>query len=643
MAQPIPMQIEKSQVHISQIQVPLTIVDTSGALDLIQQWRAEDKAQKEAKLGYAPHAGGRPSIITDRAAIALMLAIGVEANPLLVSRATELVTERITEKAWEALKLPTNEFKKRFTKREVRMWYHRIWRAIGRVLDVVDPYPETSYYKRMEKSEYAQIVATRDPALIEKRQARAHILMNKLVWASVEHFGEDRLADWKGDLTIDGTPMKITRYGRSDRSTREPSDPDTGWHVREKEDNHAGPASLPGNGAFSHDEKKSHKRFQYTWAHELTLSAMWGGGFGQGKYPSLVTGVAFDKPSSRVAENGLRSIDHLIDNPVIPRGTVVTDRAYYPNAKPEKWGIPLREAGYKLLGDFKTGENAGYYGVQGTEGGAVLIDGSWFCPSILKNEEFVNARQLRDKGRDLKAKDGITQERFEEIVEKRAPLALKIKDISKTTGNVRLECPAKGICPSVSCKIAKKIPSKRKDVRKSKKPLFPVLSSTVPKGPDRGKICEQGSITVPLWSEKKTGGDKRSVRGCADSPVETYARFEQFGPLYGSQEWKKTFGFARNVIETRNAILKGDDGMRLGSTKARLMRGWIKKFFLAAVGVTAMNLRLIQSWIAGERDLIDGGGRGPGGPGGRPKKERKKFRKRVADIASGNDPPAKVA
>lgn len=109
------------------------------------------------------------------------------------------------------------------------------------MLDVVDPYPETSYYKRMEKSEYAQIVANRDPALIEKRQARAHILMNKLVFASVQRFGEDRLKDWKGDLTIGGTPMKITRYGRSDRSTREPSDPNTGWHVREKEDNHAGP------------------------------------------------------------------------------------------------------------------------------------------------------------------------------------------------------------------------------------------------------------------------------------------------------------------------------------------------------------------------------------------------------------------
>jgi len=120
---------------------------------------------------------------------------------------------------------------------------------------------------------------------------------------------------------------------------------------------------------------------------------MWGGGFGEGKYLSLVTGVSFDKPSTRVAENGLRSIDHLIDNPDIPRGTVVTDRAYYPNAKPEKWGIPLRGAGYKLLGDFKRGGNAGYYGVQGTEGGAVLVNGTWFCPSILNNKEFLNARE----------------------------------------------------------------------------------------------------------------------------------------------------------------------------------------------------------------------------------------------------------
>lgn len=46
--------------------------------------------------------------------------------------------------------------------------------------------------------------------------------------------------------------------------------------------------------------------------------------------------------------------------------------------------------------------------------------------------------------------------------------------------------------------------------------------------------------------------------------------------------------------------------MRLGSTKPRLTRGWIKKFFLAAVGVTAMNLHLTSSWITGERGVIDG-------------------------------------
>lgn len=56
-----------------------------------------------------------------------------------------------------------------------------------------------------------------------------------------------------------------------------------------------------------------------------------------------------------------------------------------------------------------------------------------------------------------------------------------------------------------------------------------------------------------------------------------------------------------------------------------------------------MNLRLILSWIAGERDVIDGSGRGPGGPGGRPIKERKKFRQRLKDVASGNDPPARAA
>lgn len=328
----------------------------------------------------------------------------------------------------------------------------------------------------------------------------------------------------------------------------------------------------------------------------------------------------------------MRSIDHLIEDETVPKGTIVTDRAYYPNARPEKWGIPMRQAGYKLPGDFRRGDKTGYYGVQGATEGAVLVDGTWFCPAVAKNERFVNARRNRDTGT-------ITQEAFEEIVRQRAPYALKMKDWNKTTGNVRFECPAKGTCPSVSCSLAKKVPSKRKDARKTPKMLLPISPKQQPAPHERGSLCEQGSVTIPLFWDTQSGGDKRSSAGDGESPVGTYSRFEQLGPLYGSEEWKQKFGFARNVVETRNALLKGDDGVRMGSTKSRLMRGWINKFFLATVGVAALNLRLIQTWLDVERDLIDGSGAGPGGPGGRPKKIRRKFRKRLIDVASGSDPP----
>lgn len=338
----------------------------------------------------------------------------------------------------------------------------------------------------MQKSEYAQIVANRDPALIEKREARAHILMNALVWASVQRFGEDHLSNWRGDLTIDGTPLKISRNGRYDSSHLEPSDPDTSWHIRDQDGSHQGPRSMAGQSLTKQEQssgKRSEyagKRSEYAWAHELTVSSMWGGGFGEGIYPSLVAGVSFDKPSARVGENTMRSIDHTLDDPSIPRGTVVTDRAYFPHARPEKFAIPLRQAGYKLLGDYRRGDNEPY-GILDTQDGAVMVDGTWFSPAIVGNDRFINTRKRRDTGE-------LTQEEYEEIVQLRAPYALKIKEVTKN-GNVRLECPSRGTCPSVTCKLAKKVPSKRKDVRKRPKALLPISVKQLPNKIDQGKIC----------------------------------------------------------------------------------------------------------------------------------------------------------
>lgn len=45
------------------------------------------------------------------------------------------------------------------------------------------------------------------------------------------------------------------------------------------------------------------------------------------------------------------ALQHLITDETVPKGAFIGDRIYYPMSKPEKLQIPLRKAGYKVMGD----------------------------------------------------------------------------------------------------------------------------------------------------------------------------------------------------------------------------------------------------------------------------------------------------
>lgn len=681
MPQPLPITIYSSTIHISQVKAVAQIVDTSGAVEMIEQWVQESRADK--------HPGGAKPYISIRTALVIMLALGVEASPLLITEGSRLICGRLTKQAWQAIGLNPKDYQKydRFTQADRKVWYHRLRRTLETIFSVVDPYPETSNYKRKPVDEYKRLKQSRNSASVVKRKKRAQKLMNSLVSASKNTFGQDRLSEWKGDVCVDGTSLAISRKGNSKRSTRTATDPDAGWYVREGEHKSDG-----------YDDKRN-----VFFGYEATLVSMFGGGFGQ-HYPALIAGISFDRPGKRISEKALWAMDGLIHSDS-PRGYFVGDRAYFPNAAPQNLQIPLRLYGYKLVGDYKR-KSQQYYGIQGTHSGAVLLDGVWFCPAVAGNDRYVTAREQRDNG-------NLTDEEYTEIVEERSIYALKSKGTDKSTGNQRFACPAKGKCPSVTCSLARKTPSKQKDVRKRPKALLPIIESAQPKNP--GRICSQGSITIPLeWKQEQstdqrsakravkastptalnpvqsdeslsgpfddiedalaylkkvdsvaskqsngTAGTKTAVRstkragkitvgqdgtgngvtriGTGTSKMSTFAKLEQQGPHYGSKAWHELYATGRNVIETRNAMLKnhGGSGVGLGPSTMRLLRGWVKQFFLVAVGVVGVNVRLIQSWLRGEGDPAQS----PSGPGpGQPPKQRMKPSP-LADVATGNDPP----
>lgn len=67
----------------------------------------------------------------------------------------------------------------------------------------------------------------------------------------------------------------------------------------------------------------------------------------------------------------------MFARPELPRGRFLGDRLYLPGQKAENLQVPLRKAGYDLIGDYKKNE----LGLQ-TElaSGAVVVDGQLYCP-----------------------------------------------------------------------------------------------------------------------------------------------------------------------------------------------------------------------------------------------------------------------
>ncbi len=75
-----------------------------------------------------------------------------------------------------------------------------------------------------------------------------------------------------------------------------------------------------------------------------------------------------------------------------PAGLFIGDRAYLPNSKPEKLQYPLRAMGYGLCFDVRIDQA----GIQAQHGGANLVEGHWFCPSM--PDGLINATKLLRAG-----------------------------------------------------------------------------------------------------------------------------------------------------------------------------------------------------------------------------------------------------
>lgn len=193
----------------------------------------------------------------------------------------------------------------------------------------MEPYPQVSRHGRHTVDEWLEFMdlfgldskktskkgyePTEEELLAEKRMARCDEFSNRLLWATVEKFG-DKLGSWNGDVAVDGTAFKVSAKGNPNKQDM----------LAGRVPGHRKVASTPtlGNyskGADDHNGDAKPSKGDNMWAGEATFATMEGDGVGrEGGLPSLILGMSFHRPGAKPWQRALRSLTNVFARPELP-------------------------------------------------------------------------------------------------------------------------------------------------------------------------------------------------------------------------------------------------------------------------------------------------------------------------------------
>ncbi|MCA0444277.1 hypothetical protein [Corynebacterium amycolatum] len=539
----------------SNLKLCLDIVDASGCADKVHAWRVKD--------GLATTKGGCPTIVSTQSALALWLLTSLTGDPQLVSVMARSMVHRMNNKTWRLLELEPEKVdltNPALVLAAEKRWYWRLWEAIERIRQAIEPYPEVSRLKRYTGEQWLEVASVFDPARASKarlafgakRMRRGTELANALLWASLKVLAPESLEKWNGDIVLDGTVIEVSKNGNPSikrlkggviARTLMSSTPTAGWHSKAAED-HAGSGYKQGDTVFG---------------FEATIAAMVNPT--DSGAPNFVVGLGFHRPGVQPHARVFEALRNVVIHDA-PRGDFLGDRLYAPGQKADKLQVPLRKMGYRIIADQKSTET----GQQTVlENGAVLVDGKYHCPAIL------NRKGLIDPAGDLAA-GRISEETFDRRIEHRQLLQLVPKGKPNENGDQRLMCPAKARGGGLSCPL---VPLGQEG--KSAKTREPLLPTEAPKRSECPAVCRQSSVT-------------------ARNHAHDGAKYAQQGPAWKTREWKKSYG-RRSTIEGINAQLKTARGVGHGDPPSRLMRGWAAQLVSVAVSLVVTNARLASNAV----------------------------------------------
>jgi hypothetical protein len=478
------------------------------------------------------HATGRPRPLPVRAVLTALLCLALDDRPLFLTEATRLLFCQLSQTSRRLLGVTgtaTTERAFLAACRRVRYCFHAI-------CSCMDPSPLPKN-RRLTEQDLKARTKPMTPAQAQAARGRLEAFLNSLIEASICALTDEERAAYDGCTGLDATPVPLFSRGPSRRTGLCASDPDGGWYVRE------------GDHREREDDKGKPLR-KISWALEATIATTARPPGAPPGCPNLAIGLAITRPGQDPGGTGARVLASAAARGHKP-GWLGYDRAYT-QALPERFHLPARALGYSPVMDYR----ADQLGIQANTGGAILVEGTWYCPA-LPGPLITATTCLRDHaiGRDL----------YDQQIAARAAYQLKRKDGPDAHGYQRLSCPALGHHPGLMCPLRQASLTPRDGRAKVLQPP-----------PEPPRICRQTAITIA---------------------PDTGARYRQDLP-YGSPAWHRSYATLRNTIEGLNGLIKDPAHEALAQPARRRVRGIAAQSVFTALLLMAANIRKIRAWRA---------------------------------------------
>ena len=342
-----------------------------GGLDIPGPAAAPDEqtvafaAELTDRSGKAPvieaalaHRTGRRRPLPVRAVLTALVCLALDDRPLFLTEATRLLFSQLSPASRRLLGVPGTAT----TRRAFLAAYRRVRYCFGQILTVADP-SALPKNRRLTADELKARTKPMTPDQATAARARLEALVNALLEASVSVLTEDERAAFDGCTGLDATPVPLFSRGPSKRAGLCASDPDGGWYVRE------------GDHREREDDKGKPLR-KICWALEATIAVTARPPGAPPATPNLAIGLAMARPGEDPGGTGARVLASVAARGH-KTGWLGYDRAYTA-ALPSRFHLPARALGYSPVMDYR----ADQLGIQANTGGALLVEGSWYCPAL---------------------------------------------------------------------------------------------------------------------------------------------------------------------------------------------------------------------------------------------------------------------